>query len=210
LMCDRDEKIRESRDQDRRHTIIRAIKCSFSLVIIKEKKSEIWFLKIIKRHHNHFFTFVEAHSSLRKIAMISKIKSEISRQLKVQVSTSKILSSLRILDLIIEVDFINSKDSRVINSMFRSKDIYKLKIEMRREELNSLTIIQALIRQLNERQDDWRYQLRKNENNRNQITHLFFAKRCSRFFLKSNYEMLVMNCIYKINRFRMFFLIIND
>jgi hypothetical protein len=210
LMCDRDEKIRESRDQDRRHTIIRAIKCPFSLVIIREKESETWFLKIVKRHHNYSFTLAEAHSSLRKIAMISKIKSEISRQLKVQVSTSKILSSLRIPDLIIEVDFINSKDPRVINSMFRSRDIYNLKTEMRREELDSLTLIQALIRQLNERQDDWKYQLWKNENDRNQITHLFFAKRSSRFFLKSNYEMLVMNCIYKINRFRMSLLIISD
>jgi hypothetical protein len=39
-MCDREEKIKESRDQNKRHTIIKAIECSFSFVVIREKKSD--------------------------------------------------------------------------------------------------------------------------------------------------------------------------
>jgi hypothetical protein len=39
-MCDREDKIRESRDQDRRHTISRAIECSFSAIEIRNKDSD--------------------------------------------------------------------------------------------------------------------------------------------------------------------------
>jgi hypothetical protein len=142
--------------------------------------------------------------------MTSKIKSEISRQLTVQIFASKILSNIRISNSIIDVNFSNSENSRVINSMFRSRNIYNLKAELRREVLDSLTFVQALIRELNENSDDWTYQMRKNKDDRNQITHLFFVKESSRSFLQFNYEMLIMNCIYKTNRFKMFFLIISD
>jgi hypothetical protein len=111
-------------------------------------------LKIVRSNHNHSSTLAEAHSALRKIAMTSKIKSEISRQLTVQVFASKVLSGIRIPNSIIDVDFSNSENSRVINSMFRSKDIYNLKAELRREVLDSLTFVQALIRELNEDSDD--------------------------------------------------------
>ncbi len=86
--------------------------------------------------------------------MTSKIKSEISRQLTIQVFASKILSNIRISNSIIDVNFSNSKNLRVINSMFRSKDIYNFKAKLRREVLNSLIFVQALIRELNENSDD--------------------------------------------------------
>jgi hypothetical protein len=66
--------------------------------------------------------------------------------------------------------------------------------------------VKTLIRQLNE--DNWFYEVQKNEIN--QITHLFFVKKTSQEMLKINYEILVMNCIYKINKYRMSLLIISD
>jgi hypothetical protein len=45
---------------------------------------------------------------------------------------------------------------------------------------------------------------------RNQITHLFFIKDSSRVLLKSNYEILVMNCTYKINRYKISLLILSE
>jgi hypothetical protein len=167
-------------------------------------------LKIVKSNHNHSSTLAETHSTLRKIVMTSKIKNEISRQLTIQIFASKILLNIRISNSIIDVNFSNSENSWVINSMFRSKDIYNFKAKLRREVLNSLIFVQALIRELNENSDDWTYQMRKNEDDCNQITHLFFVKESSRSFLQFNYEMLIMNCIYKTNRFKMFFLIISD
>jgi hypothetical protein len=44
----------------------------------------------------------------------------------------------------------------------------------------------------------------------NHITHLFFVKETSEIVLKINYKILIMNCIYKINRYKLSFLIINE
>jgi hypothetical protein len=71
--------------------------------------------------------------------------------LQIQTKSSQILSSLRILDSI-DSSSADSENSIVINSMFKSRDIYNLKAELRRETLKSLTSIQALIRELD--QDD--------------------------------------------------------
>jgi hypothetical protein len=55
-------------------------------------------------NHNHSFSLADAHSMLRKMTMTSEIKSEISRQLIVQIASSQILSSLRVEDSITEFD----------------------------------------------------------------------------------------------------------
>jgi hypothetical protein len=67
---------------------------------------------------------------------------------------------------------------------------------MRRDVLRSLTSVQAFIRELN--QDDWTYKLQKDDED--QIIHLFFMKTCSLSVLKINFEILIMNCTYKINK----------
>ncbi len=88
------------------------------------------------------------------MTMTSKIKSEISRQLIVQVFVLKILSSIRISNLIIEINFVDSENLQVINFMFKSRNIYNLKTKFRREVLNFLTFIQMLIQELNEEQNN--------------------------------------------------------
>ncbi len=144
---------------------------------------------------------------LRKMTMTSEIKSEISRQLIVQIASSQILSSLRVEDSITEFDdWENSENLRIINLMFKSRDIYNVKAQLRREILDSLTSIQVLIQELD--RDAWMYALQKNDDN--QITHLFFSKESSQSILKKNYEVLIMNCIYKTNRYKMSLLIISD
>jgi hypothetical protein len=71
--------------------------------------------------------------------MIDEIKSDISRQLIVRTASFRILSTLR-LDEFANVD----------NSMIKSKDIYNLRAQLRRDDLESLISIQALMRELNE------------------------------------------------------------
>jgi hypothetical protein len=71
--------------------------------------------------------------------------------LQIQTKSFQILSSFRIFDFI-DSSFADSENSIVINSMFKSRDIYNLKAELRRETLKSFTSIQALIRELD--QDD--------------------------------------------------------
>ncbi len=55
-------------------------------------------------------------------------------------------------DLVIDYTT-NSEDSQLINSMFRSRDIYNYKTAKRREAFESLTSIQSLIRELDDRSD---------------------------------------------------------
>jgi hypothetical protein len=90
--------------------------------------------------------------------------------------------------------------------MFKARNIYNVKTQMRRKTLESLTFVQTLIRELD--QDDWVYQFQKNMNN--QIIHLFFIRDTSQIMLKTNFEVFIINCIYKINRYKMLLLIISD
>ncbi len=212
IICDRDERLREARDEKRRHTINRCIECLFFLTTkrLNDSESSSWLLKVINDRHNHSFTFVESHSVQRRLAMIAEIKSDVSRQLKVQTTSSQIIFSLRIEDFITSASVsaadIDSKNSQIINSMIKSRDIYNLKTKLRRESLESLSFIQALIRELN--QENWTYAMQKNHEN--YITHLFFVKMISEILLKINYEILIMNCTYKTNRYKFSLLIISE
>jgi hypothetical protein len=205
LICDRESKIRKSQNQKRRHINSRIVKCSFFLIVKRDNESDIWFLKIANEKHNHEVSLINAHLVLRRIIMNEEVKVEFSRESRVQTTSSRILFSLRISDSIIEWnnDFENSQS---LNSMFKRRDIYNLKAQMRRDTLNSLTLIQALIQKLNKR--NWLYAMQKN--NQNWITHLFFVRDETQASLKTYYEVLIMNCTYKTNRYRMSLMIINE
>ncbi len=95
---------------------------------------------MINDQHNHSAILVDFHSIQRKIVMTSKIKNDISRQLKIQTTSSQIIFSLRISNLISDF-FDDSKNSKIINSLIKSRDIYNLKTKFRREFLESLTSI---------------------------------------------------------------------
>ncbi len=77
---------------------------------------------------------------------------------------------------------------------------------MRREKLEFMTSIQALMHELDT--NDWIYFFRKNRFN--QMFHLFFSRESSQTILKANYEMLIEDCTYKINKYKMFLMIIFD
>jgi hypothetical protein len=104
---------------------------------------------MLNSQHNHESILAEAHSILRNLIMTSEIKSEISRQIVIQTSFSKILSSLRILDINEDIVDANANVEKMINSMIKARDIYNIRTQMRRNNLESLTSIQILIRELN-------------------------------------------------------------
>jgi hypothetical protein len=86
--------------------------------------------------HNHDSSISAAHSALRKLAIIDEaVKFDITRQFKIQISLAKILSTLRL----------NNE-----KFIFKTRDLYNLKTKIRRTELDSLTSIEALMRQLDE------------------------------------------------------------
>ena len=205
LRCDREEKFATSSGETRRHFDSRLIECPFSLTVKREDDDvDAWILKIVISQHNHESIIADAHSILRRMIITSQIRSDVTRQLIVQTASFKILFTLRI-DSVSESVATNSFESVAINFMIKPRDIYNLKAQLRREELDPLTFVQALIRGLD--QEDWVYEFQKNAIN--QITHLFFVKGTSQNLLKTNSEIIVMNCIYKINRYKMLLLIIS-
>ncbi len=76
--------------------------------------------------------------------MTSEIKSDISRKLTVHIASSKILFIFR-LDFAFNDDF---------NLLLKSRDIYNVKAKLRRDDLDSLTSIQVVMRELNRDDDD--------------------------------------------------------
>jgi hypothetical protein len=101
------------------------------------------------------------------MTMTREMKSDIFRQLTVQIASSKILFTLR-LDFanvffanvfFANVFFANASFANVsfvddLNLLFKSRDIYNIKAKLRRDDLDSLTSVQALMRELNRSDDD--------------------------------------------------------
>lgn len=195
IICDRGRKIRAPIGRERRHGTSRHVECPFSIIATSTNKDAggPWVIEVKNPEHNHVESAPGAHPVLRRMAMTSEVKSEMTRQLTIQTAPSKVLSAVRI------------DDPLAANAMFTSRDVYNLQAQIRRDELGPLTPIQALIREFDE--GDWIYALQKNENN--QITHLFFTKRSSQEILKTNHEVLIMDTTYKTNRFKMPLLIIS-
>ncbi len=72
IICDRNDRLRNAKDEERRHIINRCIKCSFFLVTkrMHDDDDNSWSLKMINDQHNHAFTFADFHSAQRKIFLL--------------------------------------------------------------------------------------------------------------------------------------------
>jgi hypothetical protein len=117
---------------------------------------------------------------------------------KIQIASFKIIFIVRLFDSNSTFDF--------VHSMIKARDVYNIKTQMRRENLEFITSIQVLMHKLD--LNDWIYFFRKNRFN--QMFHFFFSKDNSQWILKVNYEMLIEDCIYKTNKYKMLLMIIFD
>ena len=89
--------------------------------------------------YNHFVTFSESHFVLRKIVLNEKaVLDRIKNQIKVEILSAKILTILRL-------------DKNEKDSLFKSQNIYNVKQKIKRQKLKSLTNVQILMKQLNEK-----------------------------------------------------------
>ncbi len=133
LICDRNKKFNEFKNQNRRHIVSKRIQCFSSIVIIRDEDNDEWFLKIVNVKHNHLVIFVDFHSTHKKLAIIKKMKNEIFKTLIIQIRSSQILFALRVLDSMTNINFGNSENLRIINSFFKFRNIYNVKTQFRRE-----------------------------------------------------------------------------
>ena len=207
IYCDRDRELKEPRNSKRRHIINRKINYSFHYIATFVDEI-VWHIEVSNLEHNHDLFLIEAHLTLRKI-VLKKHKNDITRQLIVQIKFFNVLLFLRIANFVKKSTMWNDVDnSQIVNFIFSNKDIYNFKIQMRRDALKFLTFIQKLIQKFNN-DDNWKYQMKQNDEH--QVIHLFFVNEITRVnFLRNNFEIIIMNCIYKIYRFKMSLLIINE
>jgi adenosyl cobinamide kinase/adenosyl cobinamide phosphate guanylyltransferase len=148
IICDRKRKLHECTKQNRRHDDNIHIECFF-LIIVKlvDENSDSWIFEIKNSKHNHAFIIIDAHLVLKRMIMTREIKIEIFKQMIVQITFRKILSSLCLFHdekTNSNFDLINSD----INLMIRSRDIYNIKAQLRKDDLDFMTSIQVFMHQL--------------------------------------------------------------
>ena len=191
VMCNKEDKIIESKITKRVREASRMIECFFNILT---KKNDEWFVIHNDITHNHESNIIKTHSKQRKLIMTFAIKDKIKKSLRVNIKSRQTLNEFR------------KKNS---NCILLLKDIYNVKHVFRVEILKNLTFTQALIMILRKR-ERWFHVVEKKFISK-KITWLFFVDLMStKKFLKINYEILIMNCIYKINKYKILLLDIID
>lgn len=92
------------------------------------------------------------------------------------------------------------------NLLVKPKNIYNKRATQKQKQLGSLTSVQVFMVKLHKIGNWYIYCV---ENNKNCIKWLFFAKISLQKFLKYNYEVLLINIIYKTNKYKMPLIIIS-
>ncbi len=90
IRCNREGKasLNSANFERRLHSDTRLMKCSFSVVGKRNKKSD-WYLEVIQNEgHNHTSTLASAHSALRRLAMTEEIRESISSLTKAGIEVS--------------------------------------------------------------------------------------------------------------------------
>ena len=194
LRCDRGGKVVETCGQKRIHGGSRLNECPFSATaarVVTASQLGDWMLEVVDPEHNHAPTPPIAHPSLRALAMTSEVKERIKAETKSRAKPSEMVDRLR-----------DDQDEEA--PLFTSMDIRNAKTSIRRETLGFLSPIQALLRSL--QAGDWWIRLLKDANEH--VTHLFFSKPSAHLFLKQFWNVILMDCTYKTNRYKMPLLVI--
>jgi MULE transposase domain len=183
LKCDRGGVYRNRHNIDENSRIKGAgsklINCPFEMKISHIENT--WKLVIKNGNHNHPPSEdINVHSTVRKL---DRNSIDLVEQMINSGSVPKTI-----------VSTVNGQGSSII-----SRDIYNCKRTIRRNNLNGRTPIQALVDELDT--NDFIYNLKYDETG--SITHLFFAPKITVKLTKKFSSVLLMDCTYKTNRFRM-------
>ncbi len=184
IMCDR-SKVHMDEGRFKRDTSSRKCDCPFDAVATLETGRCVFCIR--DASHNHEPTLAGAHPVHRKAAMSQKIKTQIAHQAKAGTLPKQTLSLLRL-----------EQDEE--NPMFKAHDIYNAGQILRKEALGGFLPIQALFKELTDPSIKWFTSFYPHTG---PFKRLFFAKKSSRFILKFNWEVLLIDCTYKTNQYKM-------
>ena len=184
LACDRSGK-ENKRNIDlirKRLTSSRMCECPFSIVASYDSLQ--WIYTVRDSTHNHPPSgYQGAHPALRHLT--PEALDTIRRQTLAGSSAREVVSVLRL------------EDS---TAYIKAKDVSNAKNLIRRKEIGPMTPTQALMLQLNKR-DDFFMEFVKDNNNR--LTHLFIVYEKSRNLLRQNPDVLIIDSTYKTNVYGM-------
>lgn len=142
--------------------------------------------------HNHPPTKPSASVSHRKEALNKpKIRGELEKEWR---KGNKVNSTLKGLRLDLE------------EPIFKQQDIWNVNAVFKAATMGSLTPTQALMKYLTQ-SSLWYVDSKKKEYN-DELQFLFFTPECMQKLLRLNMEVLIIDCTYKTNRYKMPLLII--
>ena len=191
VRCTRGGKIRETSGQKRKHRTSRANECPFSCILKLDKRQKIWRMRIKETEHNHPSAKRVAHAVHRVAATTSEVEAMIITQSADRATPGDILHKLN--------------KGHEEDPIWKTRDIYNVKWNVRHRMLGPLTPTQALLRWLHD-DDEWYIRLLKDPNDR--VTYLFFTRTSYQEMLKENWEVVIMDNTYKTNRYKLPLLII--
>ena len=146
------------------------------------EEKEKWELTMMNPIHNHEPNDPIAHHQHWKFS--SPVHDRVAAMTRAGIAPKQIASALSI----------ESPDL-----IYTMQDIYNLYHKLRAELLEGWSPIEAMLHELEKGKFEFNYQLDQDDH----ITLLFFAHPESLILLKQYPEVLLMDCTYKTNRFRM-------
>lgn len=187
LACERSLQYRrnpyKAQEDKNRQTGTKRCGCPFRLSGI-ENFGGTWRLSMINGNHNHSFPHYNVGRSI--ISRLDKEEEEKVKEMsRAHVKPSQILVSLK---------------DRNKENLTTLKQIYNLKQRVRREEMEGRSIMEQLLTFLNE--ESYIYFQRVDEST-NVLNDLFFANKRAVGMLRLFHFVLIMDCTYKTNRYRM-------
>jgi len=200
LCCDRSGVPKASGLGHRFHTSSRRNECPFEAIAKLDGNDEdltaedgCWHLSVKCPEHNHSATLLGARPVHRKVAMTSEVIREIEKEVRKGSAPASILTGLR-LDLDEE------------NPVFKPQDIWNARARIKAQSLGPLTPTQAVMRALSDK-ETWHMESKKKLYSE-ELEFLFFTPECMQKLLCENSEVLIMDCTYKTNKYKMPLLII--
>ena len=164
-------------------TSTRSTGCPFKLVIFKIKDSDQWKLEVQDKHHNHPRSInPTAHNVYRKRTPAQKVIIE-----------SMTHAGARPMQILAAIQ----KEDQ--DTLVSATDIRSERKAIRERHLNGRSSIETLLDELSA--GDWIFAVKKD--NSNHVQNLFFAHQKQVELLLANPDVLLMDCTYRTNRYKL-------
>jgi hypothetical protein len=186
LVCDRHGEPRSSSNQQLRRTSSRKCGCQFRIWIYRFSADINWNVEVVKESHNHTASIdIHGHAIARRLN--NKQKEVIQHMRTVNCPPRVILPIIHTLG-----------DDGAAKALLR--DVYNYNVASNKATFQGRSPLQTLIDDLHSN-DAYRYHVKLDESGH--VTHLYITEVVTMQMLKRFLEIILMDCIYKTNQYRL-------